>query len=1251
MSNDYFNPPNSVWPNGLKRDGEGFVTFYPLGTNKVNSSEITMPEGDVLKAPYVYKAGNLVGFVDDKALNGETFNLPYKQVSMEIGGQPVEINLDDECDAFIVTLTKATTGPIINKRGINEVETVYDINAPEMTSAAGMFSNRKIKSIKLHIPKLTDATDMFSGCELTSEIIYEILDSIPKGNGSNYINLGATPTDITEEELVNAFAEKGWVISDMEYMDIHGNVSYSTNLTSAQQKLLEDTVAIVNNECFDETEAKIGNFDTNAVTSTTNIAKLVIDLEPLLDLMEYEPAFVSESINTVITEDEPIEDEEEILLEILEEVIKLETTDGDKPRSITLPKLRNLSSDMSSLKNIAAFGASILNSLSSEIPFIFNTDLSKLKKFSIEAEFKNLDTFLFKLIELDSGASMEGSEIPVEVMSSIGVLIKLFIPLIESSITSFLKSNIFANTDIEIFNSNLSSLENGNEMFSKTNIAYFNANLNSLIKAKGMFGLSEEDAQKYIDYFDNLFNVMLQTIPFVTNPSISASSSNQGSASVISDSSSDSSSDPLGDLINSLGNAMDDVLTGVVTGLTQGSNASTAYMILSLIFGAGGILSFIKLLSANSPSGSFNNLELCQMEKLLATGLSGISDTPDSSSSGSPILDLGFNRGLADTSLNNLSENISDLKTKNIIHNENTGEGHIDITVLYNGRTLEEVKADIDKLTDKGWNCSAIVSSSYEDPETNDVVNYIVPVYNYKKPSRFLVDYRKELQEITTDIPEYKIVDNQIYDIDNNLKGSINFNNIAYYSPFSLSLDSESSEGSDESSNWIPFENITSFDCNLSNAKTLIGMFSGSSKLTTFNGDLSNLRSGLMLFAGCENLTSFNSDLSNLEIGIAMFTGCDLDEASLKNISSTIKDVKGDGLYHIINIGKGTHITDDIRNDFINKGWIVLNDDNHNLCYKFPLDTQKIIDNTNGIINNECFDINLVKVGDLDTSTLNTPALFFQNKAIEGIMSDFTSLTNGYKFFSGCSNLKVFKGDLSSLVSGDNMFENSSNLQQFEANTSSLTNGDKMFEQCVNLVSFRGDLSSLTSGNGMFVGCKLDTASLQHIAETINPDGSGTLTLGIGNATPTEEEIIALNAIHDKGWDVSVNGSSYSPTTPAAVVTLDENGEEIVTPIPYYAKPVETNVFKAKYIGEDNKFYTIKGGQFIFDDDKDSYGMFTCEADAAANMRLSTINKENALPALKSAINNEILIKKAKSIKNRVKGPLSKININNLNLV
>ena len=61
-------PPNSIWPNGLKVDSEGYVTFYPLGTNKVDISTVTWPDGDKLVSPFVYKDDKLVGFVDTKAL-------------------------------------------------------------------------------------------------------------------------------------------------------------------------------------------------------------------------------------------------------------------------------------------------------------------------------------------------------------------------------------------------------------------------------------------------------------------------------------------------------------------------------------------------------------------------------------------------------------------------------------------------------------------------------------------------------------------------------------------------------------------------------------------------------------------------------------------------------------------------------------------------------------------------------------------------------------------------------------------------------------------------------------------------------------------------------------------------------------------------------------------------------------------------------------------------------------------------------
>lgn len=79
-------PPNSVWPNGLKVDSEGYVTFYPLGTNKVDTTTVDWPNGDKLVSPFVYENNKLVGFIDTKALTvseNTTIYLPYAHIEAE----------------------------------------------------------------------------------------------------------------------------------------------------------------------------------------------------------------------------------------------------------------------------------------------------------------------------------------------------------------------------------------------------------------------------------------------------------------------------------------------------------------------------------------------------------------------------------------------------------------------------------------------------------------------------------------------------------------------------------------------------------------------------------------------------------------------------------------------------------------------------------------------------------------------------------------------------------------------------------------------------------------------------------------------------------------------------------------------------------------------------------------------------------------------------------------------------------------
>jgi len=182
-----------------------------------------------------------------------------------------------------------------------------------------------------------------------------------------------------------------------------------------------------------------------------------------------------------------------------------------------------------------------------------------------------------------------------------------------------------------------------------------------------------------------------------------------------------------------------------------------------------------------------------------------------------------------------------------------------------------------------------------------------------------------------------------------------------------------------------------------------------------------------------------------------------------------------------------------------------------------------------------------------------------------------------------------------------------------------------MFFYCNNLTSFTADLSSLTNGNYMFYDCKLDTASVQNIADTIK-DVNGLenncsegiypiINIGISNSTPNEQEEAAFNKMKSKGWTVYVNGSEYTPTSPAAITTLYENGTETetVTPIPYWAKPVPSDEQHAQYTDSEGNFYNILGAQFIYGDNLETYGMFTCEEDAQTQMGLKKISEEEEI--------------------------------------
>ena len=233
--------------------------------------------------------------------------------------------------------------------------------------------------------------------------------------------------------------------------------------------------------------------------------------------------------------------------------------------------------------------------------------------------------------------------------------------------------------------------------------------------------------------------------------------------------------------------------------------------------------------------------------------------------------------------------------------------------------------------------------------------------------------------------------------------------------------------------------------------------------------------------------------------------------------------------------------------------------------------------------------------------------------------NNLSNLENGYNMFR-CCNFPNFNANLNSLKNARSMFYQNSNITSFSNDLPSLTYGGWMFYQCSNFTSFNGTLPSLTNGWQMFRDCNLNTTSLKNIATTIKDvtnltngadntaDVYKILHLGIKSSSPTTEEQGYLNTISNKGWTVYVNGSASSNIwTPTSLTPLD--GEEISTPIPFYAKPIPSNEESGEYIDSNGNYYNILGSQFIYGDDLSTYGMFTCEEDAAANMRLIKVER------------------------------------------
>lgn len=275
MSNDYFNPPNSVWPNGLKRDEEGYVTFYPTGTNKVDISTITWPEGDKLVSPFVYQNNELVGFVDAKALTvsgSATTTMNYNHIEADfasISEGKLTVNapnatikkfswsvIESGDDNVIVTVkykgckkvddVKAVdpnylTNDIVDgvwseglgdlTNGVEMFRYCTNLNSfssdlSKLTNGGNMFNYcTNLTSFSSDLPSLTDGSYMFSKCKLNAPSVKNIIDTI--NSSSKLLTLGIGCDNTTKDKnlfaqevgydnitsLLAALKAKGWTVT------------------------------------------------------------------------------------------------------------------------------------------------------------------------------------------------------------------------------------------------------------------------------------------------------------------------------------------------------------------------------------------------------------------------------------------------------------------------------------------------------------------------------------------------------------------------------------------------------------------------------------------------------------------------------------------------------------------------------------------------------------------------------------------------------------------------------------------------------------------------------------------------------------------------------------------------------------------------------------------------------------------------------------------------------------------------------
>ena len=184
---------NSITPNGIQKDADGYAVFYPMGTNKVDIPKNSphWPKGNKLIGQFVYKDDKLVGFCDTKAMtatSGDIIVMPYETIDTEFDS----IEKDSiQIHAPKAVIKKASWTGSDGKIDIPDVEYKYkgckNVNAiktvdanylendivddkwtellSDMTNSGYMFQeNENITSFTSDLSSLINGSNMFAQC-------------------------------------------------------------------------------------------------------------------------------------------------------------------------------------------------------------------------------------------------------------------------------------------------------------------------------------------------------------------------------------------------------------------------------------------------------------------------------------------------------------------------------------------------------------------------------------------------------------------------------------------------------------------------------------------------------------------------------------------------------------------------------------------------------------------------------------------------------------------------------------------------------------------------------------------------------------------------------------------------------------------------------------------------------------------------------------------------------------------------------